>query len=114
MKMHIKSYTEEEIRNNIQNVVYLHIDISNSRYSTKPLEITKVTEKTFKINSRFKKTVRFAEVGIISNGIGYFMENDVEDVVNEYKNITIRSLTLQIEEAKKQIQRMNELKKIDS
>lgn len=108
--MNLKEYTNEEIRNNVNDIVLLEITFKNE-YEIKHPEIIKVTEKTFKTSNLGGRTVRFADVGCFSYRSGFFMEKDVEYVIGAYQRHSIDALKRQIEEAEKQIKRINELKR---
>ena len=108
--MRLKDYTNEEIRNNINNIVFLKITFKNEYEIERP-EIIKVTEKTFKTSNLGTRTVRFADIGYLSYSSGFFMEKDVEYVIGAYQRQSIDDLNRQIEAAEKQIEQINELKR---
>lgn len=104
--MRLKNYTTEEIRENMDNLVELALTFRGGFVVNKP-NIVKVTEKTFKTE---RNTIRFNDIGFFSYRSGYFLKQDIEFVVEIYKQQSIDKLERTISNAKKEIETFKNLK----
>ncbi|MCK1999874.1 hypothetical protein MZM54_00570 [[Brevibacterium] frigoritolerans] len=108
--MRIKNYSNEEIRENINNIVFLDIDINAGGYEIRPIEVVKVTERQFKTATGSR--VNFAEMGLITYRTTHIFKKDAEEVIEKYKKLKIESLEAQIEIAQTEIQKLNDFKRL--
>lgn len=104
--MRLKKYTVEEIRENMNNIVYLNKDYKNVFFIQKP-DIVKVTEKTFKTA---QNTIRFNDVGYFGYSSGYFFKQDIDFVVESYKQQMIEKCERTILKVTEEIEMLKNLK----
>lgn len=108
---HFRNYSDEEIRENIDDLVYMSIYKGNCRIE-KP-EIISVSKKQAKLKNKHfftEQTVRFSNVGAIGNGNGYFLKKDVEDVVKEYVEHMLPILDKRIKDLENQVEECKNIK----
>lgn len=108
--MRLKNYSTEEIRENINNIVLLNIDINGGGYEIRPIEVVKVTERQFKTATGSR--VNFADMGLITYRTTHIFKNDAEEVIETYKKMKIESLEGQIEIAQTEIRKLNDFKRL--
>lgn len=108
--MRIVTYTNEEIRQNINEIVFVKMDFSSNRFETIQVKIEKITAKQFNAVKPVKKIVRFSDVGLFSSYYcGYFLNKDVEVAVKEFKTKEIEKLENKIRNAKKEIEKIKSI-----
>lgn len=108
--MRIVTYTNEEIRQNINEIVFVKMDFSSNRFETIQVKIEKITAKQFNAVKPVKKIVRFSDVGLFSSYYcGYFLNEDVEVAVKEFKTKEIEKLENKIRNAKKEIKKIKSI-----
>lgn len=108
--MRLKDYTNEEVRNNIENIVMLDVAYIRNEYQVYKPEIVKVTEKTFKTPNRI---VRFSDIGYMSYRTVFLFEKDIEYAIGVYQRKIIDVNNRKIEEAEREIELVKQIKRIN-
>lgn len=110
-EIRVKHYTLDEIKENLERLVYIQIE--GNTYWLSKLDIEKVAIRRIKLRNLYGKTVRMAEMGAITPANnGFFLLEDIEYAVEFYLKETLKRLEDQKKTIEHKIQNMKKIKRI--